>query len=86
MMAKANRYSTLGVNRLKQKYGTASMVAAITHTAWTFVKVYILKRGFLDGWAGLVIAMGHAYGAFYRYAKFYEHEQQWPGLPKSFNL
>lgn len=77
MMQKANRYSTLGVDRLKRKYKKASMSLALTHTLWTFIKVYILKRGFLDGWPGFVIAMGHSYGAFYRYAKFYEQRQEW---------
>ncbi|MBW5802889.1 glycosyltransferase family 2 protein [Coxiella endosymbiont of Ornithodoros amblus] len=75
MMYKANRYSTLGVDRLKKKYGKACMLRAIAHMSWTFVKVYIVKFGFLDGWPGLVIAMGHSYGAFYRYAKFYEQER-----------
>lgn len=80
MMQKANRYSTLGVSRLEKKYGKSSMVAAVTHTMWTFIKHYLLQRGFLDGWPGFVIAMGHGYGAFYRYAKYYEKERQWPDL------
>lgn len=75
MMDKANRYSTLGVDRLKSRYPEASMSLALTHTVWTFIKVYLLKRGFLDGWAGFIIAIGHSYGAFYRYAKFYEKEK-----------
>ena len=81
MMHKANRYSTLGLFRLEKKCGKASMISAITHTAWTFIKHYFLQRGFLDGWPGLVIAMGHSYGAFYRYAKFYEKEKAWPMEP-----
>ncbi len=80
MMHKANRYSSLGVTRLEAKYGKSSMIAAVTHTIWTFIKHYFLQRGFLDGWPGVVIAMGHSYGAFYRYAKFYEKEKQWPDL------
>lgn len=75
MMQKANRYSTLGVNRLKERYGKASMFLTLTHTIWTFIKVYILRRGFLDGWAGFIIAMDQNYGAFYRYAKFYEKQK-----------
>ena len=75
MMYKANRYSTLGVDRLRKKYGKASMFLAITHMGWTFIRVYLIKLGFLDGWPGFVIAMGHSYGAFYRYAKFYEQER-----------
>ncbi|WP_304985520.1 glycosyltransferase family 2 protein [Coxiella-like endosymbiont] len=75
MMDKANRYSTLGVDRLKKRYAKASMSLAFTHTVWTFIKVYFLRRGFLDGWPGFIIAMGYSYGAFYRYAKFYEKEK-----------
>lgn len=81
MMEKANRYSTLGVPRLEKKYPRASMSSAIVHTLWTFIKHYLLKRGFLDGWPGFVIAMGHSYGAFYRYAKYYEKEKNWPINP-----
>ena len=75
MMQKANRYSTLGVDRLEERYSKASMFLTLTHTIWTFIKVYILRRGFLDGWPGFIIAMGQSYGAFYRYAKFYEKQK-----------
>ncbi|MFW0072863.1 MAG: glycosyltransferase family 2 protein [Coxiella-like endosymbiont] len=75
MMQKANRYSTLGVDRLEERYSKASMLLTLTHTIWTFIKVYILRWGFLDGWPGFIIAMGQSYGAFYRYAKFYEKQK-----------
>jgi glycosyltransferase involved in cell wall biosynthesis len=75
MMDKANRYSTLGVDRLRKKYNKASMSLAITHMIWTFIRIYILKRGFLDGFPGFIIAMGYSYGTFYRYAKFYEQQK-----------
>lgn len=75
MMNKANRYSTLGVDRLKKRYAEVSMSLALTHTVWTFIKVYFLRIGFLDGWPGFIIAIGHSYDAFYRYAKFYEKEK-----------
>ena len=80
MMYKANRYSTLGVGRMEGRYAKASMRSAVTHTIWAFLKHYVVKRGFLDGWAGLVIAMGNSYGTFYRYAKHYEKEKNWPDL------
>jgi glycosyltransferase involved in cell wall biosynthesis len=80
MMDKANRYSSLGLERLEKKHKKPSMWSALTHMIWTFIKVYGLRRGFLDGWAGVVIAMGHSYGAFYRYAKYYEKKQQWQPL------
>jgi alcohol dehydrogenase (cytochrome c) len=38
-------------------------------------------RGFLDGWAGFVIAFGNFEGTFYRYAKRYEELQHWQPPP-----
>jgi len=39
------------------------------------VKHYVFKAGFLDGWAGFVIALGNFEGTFYRYLKAYEIQQ-----------
>ena len=38
-----------------------------------FLRGYFLKRGFLDGHAGLVIAVTISYGVFLKYAKLWEH-------------
>lgn len=78
MMHKANRYSTLGVMSLKKRYAKLTMSMAVTHSLWTFVRQYLLKKGFLDGWPGFVIAMGASYGVFFRYAKAYEVQENWP--------
>ena len=70
VMHKANRYSTLGAHRLKGK--NLSMGKALSHGVWSFVKHYFFKLGFLDGWAGFVIALGNFEGTFYRYVKALE--------------
>lgn len=70
VLHKANRYSTLGAERLAGK--RVSMGSALVHACWAFVKHYVFKRGFLDGWPGFVIALGNFEGTFYRYAKAYE--------------
>ena len=77
LMDKANRYSSLGAARLQAKYPHLTMGKALLSSLWSFVKHYILKRGFLDGWPGFIIALGNFYGTFYRYAKCYENQQQW---------
>jgi hypothetical protein len=73
VMHKANRYSSLGAEKIKHK--KLSMGSALTHRVWSFVKNYFLKRGFLDGWAGFVIAFGNFKGTFYRYLKAIELQQ-----------
>jgi glycosyltransferase involved in cell wall biosynthesis len=70
VMHKANRYSTLGAEKVKHK--NLSMWSALSHGTWSFIKHYVFKLGFLDGWAGFVIALGNFEGTFYRYAKALE--------------
>ena len=75
VIRKMNRYSSLGVPKLAGK--RVSMASALGHGLWSFIKHYIFKRGFIDGWAGFVIAFGNFEGTFYRYAKRYEEAQGW---------
>jgi glycosyltransferase involved in cell wall biosynthesis len=70
VMHKANRYSTLGAEKIKHK--RISMWTALAHAIWAFVKHYVFKLGVLDGWAGFVIALGSFEGTFYRYVKALE--------------
>jgi len=79
VVKKANRYSTLGAQKLDGK--RVSMGTAVLHGIWSFLKHYVAKRGFLDGWVGFVIAFGNFEGTFYRYAKRFEQQEQWP-IPK----
>ena len=75
IIKKMNRYSSLGVPKLAGK--RVSMASALGHGLWSFLKHYIFKLGFIDGWAGFVIALGNFEGTFYRYAKRYEEAQDW---------
>ncbi len=70
VMHKANRYSSLGAQRIAAK--KVSMAGALVHGAWSFAKHYLFKLGFLDGWPGFVIAVGNFEGTFYRYVKALE--------------
>jgi glycosyltransferase involved in cell wall biosynthesis len=76
-VAKVNRYSTLGANKPRQAGST--MGKALVHALWAFIKHYVFKAGWLDGWAGFLIAVAYFEVTFYRYAKAYEltHSPQW---------
>src|SRR5882672_4691594 len=74
IIRKMNRYSSLGVQKLAAK--RVSMGSALGHGVWAFIKHYLLKHGYRDGWAGFVIALGNFEGTFYRYAKRYEEMQE----------
>src|SRR6516165_8680468 len=75
LIRKMNRYSSLGAAKLSAH--KVSMGGALAHGSWAFIKHYIFKRGYRDGWAGFVIALGNFEGTFYRYAKSYEQGQSW---------
>jgi len=74
---KANKYSTLGAKKLLQNGRTASMFTALSHGLWSFFHMYILKKGILDGWPGLVIALANFEGTYYKYAKLHELQANW---------
>jgi glycosyltransferase involved in cell wall biosynthesis len=75
VIGKMNRYSSLGARKLAGK--RVSMAGALGHGIWAFIKHYLFKHGYRDGWAGLVIALGNFEGTFYRYAKRYEETKAW---------
>lgn len=79
IIRKMNRYSTLGAAKLAHRRVT--MGSALGHGLWAFLKHYVFKRGYKDGWAGFVIALGNFEGTFYRYAKRYEQMQNWSPPP-----
>lgn len=74
---KANKYSSLGAIKLQQRGRRATMLTALLRGCWSFFHMYILKKGILDGWPGLVIAIGNFEGTFYKYAKLVELQNDW---------
>jgi glycosyltransferase involved in cell wall biosynthesis len=87
MLHKMQRYSTLGTERLRLRGQRPSMAAALVHGVAAFLRHYVFQLGFLDGWAGFIIAFANFEGTFYRYAKHYEDAHglvQEPPLPESF--
>ncbi len=76
LIDKMQRYSTLGAGKLARRGVHAGLGSAFLHALGAFLRIYIIKRGFLDGWAGFVIALGNFEGTFYRYAKLAERQQQ----------
>lgn len=85
LVHKMQRYSTLGSRKLARRGKSASMSAAFVHGLWAFFRIYVIKRGFLDGWAGFVLALGNFEGTFYRYAKASTAKLNWSNPPTDEN-
>ena len=63
-LTKMNRYSGDRALALRRRGRSGGLGAAIGHGAWAFVRCYLLKRGFLDGGMGFVLAVSTAESAY----------------------
>ena len=68
-IAQINKYSTLSALKKFEKGQKSSLFAIIVFPKWRFFRDYIIKRGFLDGYYGLVICANSAHEVFLKYAK-----------------
>ena len=66
---KMNRYSAQRATQLRRRGRRGGLRAAIGHGLWAFVRSYVLKRGFLDGRMGFVVAVSIAEGTYYSHLK-----------------
>ncbi len=74
-IVKLDRYSTLFAEDNVGKK-SSSPLKAFFNGLYSFFRTYILKRGFLDGYAGLIIAFSHMATNFYKYIKLYEMNRE----------
>ena len=85
LITKTNRYSSDAAQMMALKGRRVGSFGLITHSVWTFIRIYLLRRGFLDGRHGFVLAATAASGSFLRYAKLMflneaKHRAQASGL------
>lgn len=52
------------------------LAATLFRSGWRFFRAYVLRRGFLDGYPGLYIALATAFFTLVRYTQLYEFELQ----------
>lgn len=69
---KNNRYSELKAIEKFRKNKQPSLLKLITIMPIMFIKSYILRRNFLNGWRGFVGSMINAFYAFLKEAKLFE--------------
>ncbi len=71
-VATNNKYSSLQAKEMAAKGKNFSWFHFFTKPAFKFFECYFLKLGFLDGWAGFVIAKSASYSVFLKWSKLYE--------------
>jgi glycosyltransferase involved in cell wall biosynthesis len=69
---KFNVYTTLAANDLKEKGRVFHLTDLIIRPIVIFIKMYIIKMGFLDGIQGFILAIFSSAYVFTKYSKFWE--------------
>jgi (heptosyl)LPS beta-1,4-glucosyltransferase len=77
-----NAYSTLAARQMHERGRRANALDLLLHPPAAFLRNYILRRGFLDGTAGLTLSIVNAYSVFLKFAKLWEL-QRTPQVPTS---
>ena len=75
-MEKINYYAEEGAAALREKGSSGGWFNALLHAKIRFIKLYILKLGFLDGTAGLCNALAGFYYTFQKYIRI-EEKGKW---------
>jgi glycosyltransferase involved in cell wall biosynthesis len=73
-LQRINRFTSISSGELKSAGGRWRLSDALLRPAVRFFRSYVLKRGFLEGFAGFYVATTAAVYVFLKYAKLWELE------------
>ncbi|UCB53855.1 MAG: glycosyltransferase family 2 protein [Thiotrichales bacterium] len=74
-----DKFTEIGADELVRKNKSFNLFSPLTHASWIFIKLYILKRGFLDGFAGLTVSVLSYMHVYIKYSKAYIKRKQLGG-------
>jgi len=69
---KFHRYTTWGARDLANRRKVGRWYHILLNPPFRFFKMFILQRGFLDGYRGLIICLMSSFSVFLKYAKLWE--------------
>lgn len=64
-----DNFTEIGARELVERGKRVTVLSPVVHGFWTFTRTYVLRRGFLDGFLGLVVSVLSGVHAFVKYAK-----------------
>lgn len=73
---KFDNYTTIWAEQAYEAGKRTSTVAAFNHAFGAFFKVFVLKRGFMDGFIGIVLCCFHFAYTLAKYTKLYSKQQE----------
>lgn len=69
-----DKFTEIGAQEIIKKGKKVNLLSPLLHAKWTFIRLYILRLGFLDGFAGFVVSVLSFMHVFVKYSKviFYQ--------------
>ena len=80
LLDKARFYASLYAEQFQGEKRSSPVKAIIRGTA-AFLKSYILRKGFQDGYEGFIISYSNGFAAFLKYIMLYEKNREAKGKP-----
>jgi glycosyltransferase involved in cell wall biosynthesis len=71
-----DKFTEIGAQEIIKRGKRVTLLSPFTHATWTFLRMYVLRRGFLDGFAGLVASVLSFMHVFVKYAKVIFHRRR----------
>ncbi|GFO70713.1 glycosyl transferase family 2 [Geomonas limicola] len=71
-LKRMDRYSTLAAEELVKAGKRPSLPQLVYKPAFTFFKMFVLRRGFLEGYTGFILSKLYSHYTFYKYSKAIE--------------
>jgi (heptosyl)LPS beta-1,4-glucosyltransferase len=81
-LVKSAAYAAAWAAARERQGRRASLAQGVLHGVACFVRMYLLRAGFLDGRAGLLLALLSAHSTFAKYADLWVRRQAPPALPR----
>lgn len=78
-LATMDRYTTLAADDMFEAGRRAGLIDLALHPPAAFLRNYVLRRGCLDGTAGLIVSAMNAHYVFLKFAKLWARSHQPPG-------
>ena len=70
-----NQYTSLAARQMHESGRRSGPLHVLVHPPAAFLRNYLLRRGFVDGTAGLTLSLVNSYSVFLKFAKLWELQQ-----------
>lgn len=78
-----DHFTEIGAREILVRGKRVTVIDPFTHGFWTFFRLLVIRRGFLDGFAGVVVSVLSGMHAFVKYSKVIMlRRRRHQGLPK----